>query len=204
MTARTCMDCGKQITQYSRTGRCISCSTKARFADPEWRAKHAAALRAAAATPEYREARRQAGLKRYADPAARKATSDARKAGLERNPELLQRMREVAVTNLAEARAKSTIDWSAWRRERQAWRRVWCSADRWDEYQKLRTTRGIGAAEAKRMILEDIAAKDRARIAAMTSHERAMERVRNGATLTTKPVMRKADHAFSLTGSSMG
>ena len=199
-----CQDCPASISPQSKTGRCRSCAMKAKHADPAWKAYHQSRVDAVASTDEYREKRRLGGLKRYADPAARKATSDARKAGFERNPELLERLRESAVTRLAAARDSSNFDWSAWYRECQAARRAWCPADRWEQYQKLRTTRGVGAEEAKRMILEDIAAAERKRLAAMTPHERNMERVRNGAALTIKPDLRKADPAFTLGGIASG
>jgi len=201
---RVCSDCSVSITQYSRTGRCLGCSTRARFADPAWRAKHKAALVAAASTEEYRQARREGTKKRFADPSARKAHSDARKAALARNPEQLEQLQEYAATVLRDARAQSKVDWVAHHRARAAEQLSWCPPERLDEYRKLRATRGVGAAEAKRMILADIAAADRKRLAAMTPFERNMERIRMGAGITIKPDLRKADPAFTLGGIASG
>ncbi|MBE7186369.1 MAG: hypothetical protein INR68_18410 [Methylobacterium mesophilicum] len=72
--------------------------------------------------------------------------------------------------------------------------------ERWDEYSRLR--RQHGAAEARRMILDDIAAQERARLAAMTPFERQLARVAAGAKLVEVKPLRRADPNFTLGGVS--
>ena len=56
------------------------------------------------------------------------------------------------------------------------------------------------AAEARRIIEDDLAAIERKRLASMTLLERQLERVRKGATVSVKPVMRRADPSYTLGG----
>lgn len=77
----------------------------------------------------------------------------------------------------------------------------WCPEERWAEYRKL--ARSVGAPEARRMILADIAAKERDRLAKLSPFERDMERIAKGAGIVEKFTPQRADHAFSIVGSSM-
>lgn len=179
--------CGNALRSRNRTGLCRSCRMKNLRADPAYEARRAEAFRRALATnPELKarhveRSRASLAIWRNTPEGLEKIRANARKATI--------------ASNEPAARAKRA---QACSRTRTGW----CPDDRRDDYLKMR--RDVGAAEAKRMILEDIAAVERKRLAAMTPHERAMDRVARGATLITKPVLRKADHAFTLAGNSMG
>lgn len=188
--------CGNPIGPKNRSGLCRSCVAKRNNANP--------AVVAA----------RLAGIRRHhADPAV-KAASAARLAGYYANmsDEERDRRREHGrrmyreVLSQPEVRAKNRAP--EVRKRAGEKRTATVLADipphLRDEYKRLVRTNNATAAEARRMVLEADAAKERRRLAAMTPFERQMDALARGATLTTKPVMRKADHAFSLTGSSMG
>lgn len=64
---------------------------------------------------------------------------------------------------------------------------AWCPDQRLEEYRKLQ--KAVGAAEARRMIEED-----------MTPFERQLARVRAGAAVVPKFSARRADHDFTLGG----
>lgn len=76
----------------------------------------------------------------------------------------------------------------------------WCPEDRRDEYRKWQ--KAFGAAEARRMMEEDIATAEKRRRAAMTPLEKQIERLQNGATLVERLSFSRAEHAFSLTGNA--
>lgn len=80
----------------------------------------------------------------------------------------------------------------------------WCPEPYRAEYRDLTRNKGFRAAEAKVMILETARRAERQRLGAMTPHERAMDRVANGAALIIKPDLRKAAHAFTLGGVASG
>jgi hypothetical protein len=75
-----------------------------------------------------------------------------------------------------------------------------------EEYRALR--KKIGAGEAKRLILADVAAKIAAtearRVDALTPLQRQLERLHAGAALIERPSFRRADHAFTLGGIASG
>lgn len=60
----------------------------------------------------------------------------------------------------------------------------WCPAELRGEYRKM--CKLMPGAEAKRIILDDLAAKERARIAALSPFERQMDAVRRGVGLVQK------------------
>ncbi len=179
----TACACGNPLGSKNKTGLCRSCRMKNLRADPAYEARRAEAFRKALATnPELKtrhveRSRASLALWRNTPEGLAKIQANARKATI--------------ASNLPEARLRRA---AACRHTRTGW----CPDDRRDDYLKMR--RNVGAAEAKRMILADIAATERKRVASMTPHERAMDRVRNGATLITKPDLRKASSAFTLAG----
>ena len=182
------MDCGKPIS--AGAARCQKHANAVHNRTPAMREQarqHLAARQASGINRN--DAATAARLKaRYADPARRAQLAAAGEIGrANRTPE-----------GSARGYAKQSATKAAMREQRLAW----CPAERRGEFAKL--SRKLGVAEAMRVILEDIATQKRRRLAAMTPFERQMDALARGATLTTKPVMRKADHAFSLTGSSMG
>lgn len=82
----------------------------------------------------------------------------------------------------------------------------WCPEEYWPLNAKLKRD-GYRLADRKRMVAEEIAAvearavqTERARIAALTPHERALERLANGARLVAKPDLRRAGPAMTLGG----
>ncbi|MGI4958203.1 MAG: hypothetical protein ACRYGI_11495 [Janthinobacterium lividum] len=79
----------------------------------------------------------------------------------------------------------------------------WCPP----QYRKLNAAlrhQNYLLAERKVMIGDLVVSEERRRIAALTPLERQLERVRNGATVSTKVPMGSRVHAMSLTGCSMG
>lgn len=133
----------------------------------------------------------------YADPAARARLSEAKKAALT-DPVKRARVSVAASGNLRAFHRAGTFDWSAWHRERARKQMAWLPEDRREEYRRLRVE--FGAAEARRMITEDIAAAERRRVAALSPLERQMERLANGGTLVRKFTPKRADHDFTLGG----
>lgn len=79
---------------------------------------------------------------------------------------------------------------------------AWCPDDRRAEYELFR--KSCGAAEAKRMVLEDLAAAETKRVAALTPLQRQIERIQAGAQLVNRPVFHRAEHEFSLVGNATG
>lgn len=178
---RTCRNCPTELGKRNTSGLCRPCRARVTLCNPQAQAKAKASM-----------------ARNFADPAFRKAhgaRSRARLAEWRSTPEGKARLLEQAAINLAKARQ---TDNEARKRAIRAAAYPGIPEDRWDECAALR--RVVSAKEAKRLILEDMAAKERARLAAMTPFERQMERVRNGAQLVEKFVPRRADPAFTLGG----
>ena len=95
----------------------------------------------------------------YADPAARAVMSKAKKRVLQ-DPEKRARVATAAAENLRHWHATTDRDWHAWAVAKRARHWDWCPPDRREEYAQLRRSR-LGAAEAKRIIQDDIRAKAR-------------------------------------------
>ncbi|MHA0335806.1 hypothetical protein [Sphingomonas aquatilis] len=180
MKRTTCRDCDKPLSaraiqRPNSTGYCAKCAPKHHWT-PESRARASAA----------RKARWDREL---ADPELRAKAVESGKRLSAATP----RTREIVEKQIAGRRASHWLP------------------EGYEALNRQLKAKGYRAVERKALIAEEVARlarkavrEEQDRLARMTPHERAMERVRNGATLTTKPVMRKADHAFSLTGSSMG
>lgn len=185
-------DCAGLIGLKNRTGYCRSCRAKHLLASPEFRA------------------RQRAGVAAYhAQPAVR-AASAARMAEWNRNlPEHeLERRRDhgrrqfekylgtpegKARSNSPEARKKKggAISDTRYADIPKHLR---------DEVRRLNRQQHIPAAEARRLVLEQAAADERRRLAAMTPHDRRLERIRNGARIVEVHPMRRADPAYTLGG----
>lgn len=93
--------------------------------------------------------------KRYSDPAQRQAMSELKRAALQ-DPAKRARVARAAAENLRAWHRTTDRDWSAWHRERRTAALSWCPPERVAEYTALRRMRGVGAAEARRMIEETI------------------------------------------------
>ena len=91
---------------------------------------------------------------KYADPAARKAMSVAKLRALE-CPEKRQRVSAAAAENLRSWHRSNDRDWSQWHKDRHQRSLSWCPQDRLADYRALLGL--VGAVEAKRMMVEDIA-----------------------------------------------
>lgn len=200
MAERTCA-CGSSIHRYNKSGLCRPCNLRAINNDPEKNAKRLEAMRAVFAGPELRAKRSQANRERYKDPSARAKTGASVAAQLANCPVAKARHKAASTASLRKwhEKARETgYDYSG--HTRKHWERfwAWCPPERRDEYASLRQSHG--AAEAKRLILDDLARIESRRLAAMTPHERNLERIRNGAGITEKPVLRQADHAFTIGG----
>lgn len=179
-----CPDCGKTIRAEST--RCRAHANAFRNRQAEMReVSRQQMLRKQAEGINRNYAGMAASLRaRYADPAEREKQ---RQRGL------------LGVAKLTpEAIARRGAASGASRRQLREDRLAWCPADRRAELHKL--CRRNGVAEGERIMREDLAAIERRRLAAMTPHERQMERVRNGAQLVDKFVPRRADPTFTLGG----
>lgn len=185
---RLCSDCSTPISLRNRSGRCRPCSFRASLANPVVAAKRLERVALAARNPEVRK-RMSEGVSRYRQ--ARMA-SDPRFAEQcrERGRELARsRAGNAACPPGSEARLRAGA-------KIRAKRLCWCPLDRQDEYIALMRT--IGASEARRIILDDIAAQ-RARL---TPFERQMEALKRGADLVNKPVFAPREYDFTLGGVS--
>lgn len=81
-------------------------------------------------------------------------------------------------------------------------RLAWCPEAYRAEYRKL--CRIMLAADARRVIMQQIAKDERARLSAMTPLQRDVERLRGGARLISKPDFRTADPSVTLGGVASG
>jgi hypothetical protein len=138
---------------------------------------------------------------KYADPTARRVMSEAKKRALA-DPVKRARVATTAAHNLSHWHKTTDRDWSAHNRAQAARRRSWCPDDKWGDYQALRNMKGMDAASAKAMILDEMARDERKRLASMSPFERDMERLANGAGLVATPDFRTAGPAFTLGGIS--
>lgn len=81
---------------------------------------------------------------------------------------------------------------------------AWLPDDRRAEYELFR--KACGSAEAKRMVLQDMAAAETRRVASLTPLQRQIERLQAGATLISVPrqTFTRVDPAFTLGGIASG
>ena len=158
-------------------------------------------------------------------PISRKSTTGRcrRCANVAKNstPEMRAKVRETQLKlwQTPERRAKIVDNLGAWRTTPEGARRhaemnrqkgrkrteallAWCPQERLKRYCALRDR--LGAPEAKRRVLAEIAQAERDRLAAMTPFERQLEAVRNGARVVEKVRVPGREYGFSLTGCSAG
>jgi hypothetical protein len=166
--------------------------------DPAIQARRIAASAAEIATPEGRAKRSAGAHRRFSDPAEREKIGAARKRMMAARPDIVT----LAAKNLTDWRAKNDYDWQAHQRRLQDARRGVVPEGYWDEYQRLRKNVRLGAVEARRIVCAQAASDERQRLAALSPHERQMERVRNGAKLVEKPDFRTAAPGYTLGGVS--
>lgn len=195
---RACSQCGEPITRQSKTGCCRLCCLKRINTDPAIAEKRRDQL-AQVMQDEGYKARHLAGAKRGG---AKRAANPAQYARLQEIGRTYGR-KNLENGQLPEARAKAG---AALRRQRLSW----CPVDLWPLNDEL-ARKHIPLVERKAIIAEEIerraqkvAAAEHRRLAAMTPFERQMERVRNGAKLTTVPDTRPTGPAYSLVGNATG
>lgn len=182
---QTCVVCSTELGRRNKSGLCRPCLGRKNLGTPEARQRAAA------------------GIRRYlADPVARKAhaaRSQEQLRAWRATPEGAAKLVEQAHANLANAYNPE----SEQKRIHSIRAAVWAGIPehRWDEAVAL--SKSFNAAEARRMILEDEAAIERKRLAAMTPFERQMAKVAAGARVI--PVFKPTTgHAFTLGGVATG
>lgn len=238
--ARTC-SCGTALGPRNTSGVCRPCVARRLNSDSEITARRLAGIRASAADPEVRAAKRER-MKRVVANLTPEQIERRRQHGKRQVRDVLSRPEVKALSRSPEVRAKAgrarsatVLAWcpEEWRdtyRElkrkgrtaavakalvldliaggqvilyaQQKAKLAWCPADRLDEYRRLQ--KSYSAAEARRMIEEDIATAEKRRRDAMTPLDHQLERLRNGGVLVEKPVVRRAEHDFSLVGCATG
>jgi hypothetical protein len=223
---RVC-SCGAPISATNASGLCRPCVARrnasdpvirqrqrdginARMADPVYRAEHIARCVANGRniSDEVRERRRETGrLKAAALRAANAAIPPETRIenGRKRSdtvlawcpPEWRPKYRDLKKRGRPAAEARRIVlDLIAGRPAptlyaQQKAKLAWCPPSRRAEYDKLRAM--FNAAEARRMIEAD-----------MTPFERKLARIASGARVVEKPVLRRADHDFTLGGVATG
>lgn len=188
--------CGKALGPKNKSGCCRSCVAKRNNADPAVIAARKAGILRHHADPAVRAAsaaRLASHLANMSDEEKARRSEHGRRMYAEvlSRPEVRARNASPEVRRMAGAKRSETVLADIPRHLR-------------DEYRRLTRSTTTPAAEARRMVIEADQMRERRRLAAMTPHERAMERVRNGAAVIAKPVLRKADHAFTLGGIASG
>jgi hypothetical protein len=162
--SRVCVDCPSPISRRNASGRCRPCCARYNNANPEIVARRNAAIR-----------------ERFADPAVRHAVAEGIRARNRNLPAAeMERRREhgrylaANVLNRPEVRAANAAPDVRKRagQARTATVLPWCPKDKLDAYRRLQRI-GIRAAEAKRMILEEVRADARRQIEAVTQRMRA-------------------------------
>lgn len=195
---RLCSDCGTEIGTRGKTGRCRRCALAAHNRNPEWQAARVSGLARAmqdeGVRARHRDGCKRGAAKRLADPAQAEAL---RELGRTYGPRNVARMHGSDVRQ----RAGKAV---------QRFHLAWCPEEHWGLNAKLKAN-GFRLPDRKRIIADEVArlareanAAEAARLAAMTPFERQLERVRNGARVVDKLVLRRADSAFTLGGVASG
>ena len=189
---RVCSHCPAKLGAKNTSGRCRRCISRHNAADPAWRAKQRAGVRAKFADPQHRAAH-----------AARLSDRNRNLSG-----ETLERRREhgrrCAQQNLQSPEMRARTADPAMKAENGRKRTdtvlAWCPPEYRDRYRHLKATKRMRAAEARALIEDEIASDERKRLAALSQFERQMERIRNGAKLIEVHPMRRADPTMTLGG----
>lgn len=179
----TCSECSATITAKAKTGRCRPCAARAILSDPAFAARFRSASAEARRTPEARAKARAISLQREqerkGDPAWRayKIASGKRlRAEYDANPEW----------QAANAATRADVG------RRQSFRALGWLPDRLrEQYVSLRQL--VGAAEAKRMTMEEL-----------TPFERQLARIAEGARIVAAPDLRTGGPEYTLGGISTG
>jgi hypothetical protein len=195
--AVTCSACPSPIGPKNRSGLCRSCVARRMTQDPEINARRAVSHLAACRSPEWRQ-----------------RSSKRLKAFFEGNETARQERRERGIRDYhktigsEKARSANQVPEVVARRSNAAreTRLGWCPVEYRQDYLDLLRKKHIKAIDAKRMILAEIAAKkvpEAPALPMLTSFERAMELVRNGADIIeVRPFNRRADPTYTLGGVS--
>lgn len=178
----SCRICSATITHQSKTGRCRPCAARE------------TAL-------ETRDVRRDRLLAHYAShPEARaKRARNIHIANMaaRRNPETAAKFRAVLFENRKKLNDPGVREkWLAGRaaagKKRSETVMAWCPPEYRDEYRHLRYTKKIKAAEARALIL-----------AKLSPFEKAMQRIRAGASISIKPTIPDRSYDCTLGGVTM-
>lgn len=138
---RTCADCAKPISKYSKSGLCFSCWQAKSNRDPERIARRAAAIRE----------------KHKLDPTIRLRIAAGVKAFIAGSPEEQERRRnephlkDMHIKGVAAARHPEVLARRA--RTISEMRMAWCPKELREEYKYLTRIKSLRHAEAKRIIL---------------------------------------------------
>ncbi len=175
---KTCLDCAKPVANRNKSGRCKSCCPRHMNADPTFHAKRVAAVRASPKLVPGSPARKLAAQKGTVTRMA--------------NPAYVAWLREFVRTTVS--RASLTPEAQAKRDRKAAGRKLsetllgWCPPEYREAYTLLVRSKGLKRAEAKPMILAQVAA-DKARYEAnLSPFERQERALRNGAQLIANDV----------------
>lgn len=195
MSARTCSDCGAEISAQSKTGRCHRDAMIALHANPAYRAKRLAALDRHFAKPGAKEAAGRRLLK-YRDEMPEADRERRREHGRWLAAEVLTpELRAKSQTPEARARA------IAGNAEAKL---GWCPPDRRDEYRLLVRRKRYSAAEARALIeadLKRLADQERKR---PRTFEDQLAAVAAGAVLVGRVSTSRPAHHFTLGGVASG
>jgi hypothetical protein len=200
---RTCTTCPRELGPRNKSGLCRSCIAKRNNASPELQQRRKDAITAFHADPTVKAGYRERMRVRNRD------LSDAerekrREHGRRQYRDVLSRPDIQSRTQSAEARAKrgAAVSAAAYRDIPEGQR---------DEVRRLVRGGMATAAEARAIVAEAVALEkrraltaERERLAALPLVERQLERVRNGATVSDKPDLRPAGHAYTLGGVASG
>jgi hypothetical protein len=188
VTERVCLDCPAPLGRTNTSGRCRRCLPKVLASDPARRARQVAGIARHFACPKVREAAAKRLRQYSADPALNEKRREIGKARW-RSGSL--KLPAVSPEQYAENGRKVT-----------ATRLAWCPPEWRDRYRALLRKNVAPAAECKAMILQEIAAAERARLAKLSPLDRQLERVRSGAKLIEVRPMPAKKYAFTLGGVS--
>jgi hypothetical protein len=195
---RSCAQCGEPITRHSKTGFCRLCCLKRINADSVIAEKRRDRLAEVVQREGYK-ARHLAGAKRGG---AKRAANPVQYAKLQEIGRTYGR-KNLENGQMPEARAKAG---AALRRQRLSW----CPMELWPLNDEL-ARKHIPLVERKAIIAEEVERAARKAAAHkpvskpdFMSFEEQMERVRNGAKLTTVPDTRPTGPAYSLVGNATG
>lgn len=175
----TCLDCPKQITFQSKTGRCRACSLRHSLSNPEVEARRKASSKKTCSDPRVR-AKIGAGISR------------ARRKRIAEDPAFAERMRETCRQLGKSGMGAASAPPGSESRKRTAAKLSarylsWCPEQYREEYRLLR--RRMATAKAKAAIL-----------AKVTPFEWQMHRVSRGAGIVIAQPMRRHEPDYTLGG----